>query len=112
VEFVRYSVISGRVAFEEDTSMKKLPAFMMLMLTVSSVAWAANRTTPGELIVDPPTLISLGFAWRIEGDDNRNAQVSITYRRKGETSWSRGLDLLRLQNEETFMRGALDYKVS
>jgi hypothetical protein len=29
---------------------------------------------------------------------------------KGESNWLHGLDLLRLQNEETFMRGALDYQ--
>ena len=33
----------------------------------------------------------------------------IEYRRKGESAWRRGLDLLRLQREETFLRGALDY---
>ncbi len=90
--------------------MKKLWASTIFLLMMSSVVWAANRTTPGELIVDPPTLISLGFAWPINGDDNRNAQVSISYRKKGETNWSRGLDLLRLQNEEIYMRGSLDYK--
>ena len=31
-------------------------------------------TGPGEFIVEPPTLMSLGFEWRISGDDNRNAQ--------------------------------------
>jgi hypothetical protein len=34
---------------------------------------AADKTTAGELITEPPTLLSLGFEWRIEGDDNRNA---------------------------------------
>ena len=53
--------------------------------------------------------MALGFAWPIEGDDNRNAQVSITYRQKGETEWLHGLDPLRLQNEETFLSGSLDY---
>ena len=35
-------------------------------------------------MVDPPTLVSLGFEWRISGDDNRNAHVDVTYRKKGE----------------------------
>jgi len=78
-------------------------------LAISPAAWAANGTTTGELIVDPPTLMALGFAWPIDGDDNRNAQVAISYRKQGEAKWSRGLDPLRLQNEETFTRGALDY---
>ncbi len=89
--------------------MKKYVATALLFLIVPTVAWAADSTTTGELIVDPPTLMSLGFAWSIEGDDNRNAQVSITYRRKGEKDWLQGLDLLRLQNEEIFVRGSLDY---
>ncbi len=36
-------------------------------------AAAAVRVTPGELVIDPPTLINLGFEWLMEGDDNRNA---------------------------------------
>jgi hypothetical protein len=90
--------------------MQKHLAAALLLIMTSSIAKAANCTTAGELIIDPPTLISLGFAWKIEGDDNRNAQVSIAYRKKGGTKWSRGLDLLRLQNEETYLRGSLDYK--
>ena len=89
--------------------MKKLAATLLLLLLTGSVARAADSTTTGDIIVDPPTLMALGFAWPIEGDDNRNARVSIVYRRKGETEWLRGLDPLRLQNEETFLRGSLDY---
>jgi hypothetical protein len=89
--------------------MKKLAATLLLLLMTDSVAWAADSTTTGDIIVDPPTLMALGFAWPIAGDDNRNARVSIVYRKKGETEWLRGLDPLRLQNEETFLRGSLDY---
>jgi hypothetical protein len=78
-------------------------------LLALAASLAVNGTTTGELIVDPPTLMALGFAWSIEGDDNRNARVAISFRRKGEAKWSRGLDPLRLQNEQTFTRAALDY---
>ena len=61
-----------------------------------------NRTTPGELVVDPPTLINLGFEWLIQGDDNRNASVEVAYRKAGEGAWKRGLPLLRLQHEEIY----------
>ena len=37
----------------------------------------SNAVTPGELIVEPATLINLGFEWRIEGDANRNAKVDV-----------------------------------
>ena len=87
---------------------RTIAAWLMLLLA-ASVAEAANETVAGELTVDPPTLMALGFAWAIEGDDNRNAQVSIAYREKGKTEWRRGLVLLRLQKEEVYMRGALDY---
>jgi len=70
---------------------------------------AGNGVTTGELIIEPPTLMALGFEWNIEGDENRNARVAISYRKKGATSWSQGLDLLRLQNEQMFLRGAIDY---
>ena len=44
-----------------------------------------NAVTAGEFVIDPPTLINLGFEWMIQGDDNRNAAVAVSYRKKGET---------------------------
>ena len=61
---------------------------------------AQTNTVPGEFLVDPPTLVSLGFEWKISGDDNRNARVDVTYRKKGEQQWREGLPLLRLQHEQ------------
>jgi len=61
---------------------------------------AADKTISREFVTEPPTLIALGFEWHIDGDDNRNAQVSATYRRKGEQSWKEALPLLRLQAEQ------------
>jgi hypothetical protein len=60
---------------------------------------AANAITPGDLVVDPPTLINLGFEWLIEGDANRNAKVDVSYRKVGENAWKNGMPLLRLQGE-------------
>jgi hypothetical protein len=80
-----------------------------MITSLAVAALAVNAITPGELIVDPPTLMAFGFAWVLDGDANRNAQATISYRRKGETKWSRGLDPLRLQNEQTYTRAALDY---
>lgn len=57
------------------------------------------RVTPGELIIDPPTLINLGFEWLIDGDANRNATVEVSYRKSGDTAWKTGMPLLRLQGE-------------
>src|SRR5258708_4748268 len=60
------------------------------------------RVKPGEFIVDHPTLINLGFEWVIEGDDNRNARVDVSYRKQGDTQWKQGLPLLRLQGERIY----------
>jgi hypothetical protein len=68
-----------------------------------------NRVTPGEFVIDHPTLINLGFEWLIEGDDNRNAQVEVSYRQRGETKWKAGLPLLRLQGERVYQnQGVFD----
>src|SRR6476620_6202053 len=68
----------------------------------------SNAVTSGEFIIDPPTLINLGFEWMIQGDDNRNAAVAVSYRKKGESQWRQGMPLLRLQNEEIFQGDRLD----
>jgi hypothetical protein len=59
----------------------------------------ANATIAGDLWAEPPTLQSLGFEWRISGDDNRNAAVAVSYRRQAEKQWHPALPLLRLQDE-------------
>ena len=68
-----------------------------------------NKVKPGELIIDHPTLINLGFEWLIEGDDNRNAQVEVSYRKLGESQWKQALPLLRLQGERIYQnQGVFD----
>jgi hypothetical protein len=60
-------------------------ARLFLSLTLATlfpaVFWCRSNTTPGEFLVDPPTLASLGFAWKIAGDDNRNARVDFLQQR-------------------------------
>ena len=63
---------------------------------------AANKVKAGELVIDPPTLINLGFEWLIEGDDNRNAKVDVSYRKQGETAWKTAMPLLRLSGERIY----------
>jgi hypothetical protein len=71
----------------------------VLAVTFARPAFAQNPTTAGELSIEPPTLLSAGFDWVITGDDNRNARVELTYRKKGESAWKQALPLLRLQRE-------------
>jgi len=63
---------------------------------------AANSIKAGELVVDPPTLINLGFEWLIEGDDNRNAKVEVSYRKVGEKAWKTAMPLMRLGGERIY----------
>jgi hypothetical protein len=69
---------------------------------------AADKTTVKEFITEPATLISLGFEWHVDGDDNRNATVAVSYRKKGEPAWKEGLPLLRIGNER-INENALQY---
>ena len=68
----------------------------------------SESVTAGEFIIDPPTLINLGFEWMIRGDDDRDATVAVAYRKKGESRWRTALPLLRLQNEEIYQGDRLD----
>jgi hypothetical protein len=74
-------------------------AILVALVFLASRAHAQNKTTTGDFSVEPPTLLSLGFDWKIAGDDNRNASVDVSYRKKGDAAWKKGLPLLRLQRE-------------
>jgi hypothetical protein len=74
-------------------------ATTLLLVLMAANANAQTGVTAGEFTVEPPTLVSLGFDWKIDGDDNRNAQVEVSYRKKGDGAWKKGLPLLRLQRE-------------
>ena len=82
---------------------------LLAVTLAAQTAHSQNAVTAGELILEPPTLISLGFEWMIEGDDNRNARVDLSYRKAGDGSWREGLPLLRIQNERTVYDQTLDY---
>src|SRR5918993_4673512 len=82
--------------------MKRLIATLALLLLTSPSLRADNAIVAGEFIVEPPTLICLGFEWAISGDDNRNATVDVSYRRVGDTQWRDALPLLRMGGEKIF----------
>jgi hypothetical protein len=75
-------------------------------------AQAQNRTTAGQFTVEHPTLENLGFEWAISGDANRNASVTVEFRRKGESAWRKALPLARIGGERVFRDVEhLDYTV-
>lgn len=71
-----------------------------LAITLALLAPAAQRdpnaVSAGRLIVEPPTLINLGFEWEIDGDANRDAAVEVRYREAGGGEWKEALQLLRI----------------
>jgi hypothetical protein len=77
-------------------------------LLFAALAHSADKTTAREFYTEPPTLISLGFEWQIDGDDNHNASVAVSYRKKGESAWKTGLPMLRLDHER-LNENALQY---
>ncbi len=80
------------------------------MLLLGQVCTADDAVTPGRLVVEPPTLTALGFQWKIEGDENRNAAVEVRYRRAGAAEWRPALPLLRIGGEKVYRRDlSLDY---
>jgi hypothetical protein len=75
---------------------------------VARVAESAAATVAGELVIEPATLINLGFEWFIQGDANRNAAVAASFRKAGETAWRPALPLLRLQGERVYAESRVD----
>jgi len=71
-------------------------------------AASLDLVTPGELVIEPPTLINLGFEWFIQGDTNRTASVEVSYRKAGTTAWKPALPLLRLQGERIYAESRVD----
>jgi hypothetical protein len=72
------------------------------LAVAGSAAQADNAVAAGRFIVEPATLICLGFEWEIAGDRNRNATVAVAYRKAGDANWSEGLPLLRMGGERIF----------
>ncbi len=62
------------------------------------------KVTPGEFVIEHPTLINLGFEWHIDGDANRNASVDVSFRKQGETAWHKAMPLARLHGEQVYQR--------
>ena len=63
----------------------------LALVTITPAVRATNGVTPGQFVIEPATLICLGFEWDISGDDNRNASVEVSYRVSGQTAWNSGM---------------------
>ena len=76
-----------------------LVAVAVLCAMAGGARAADNAVTSGDVVIERPTLLSLGFEWKISGDDNRNATVAVTYRKPGESKWRAALPLFRMGGE-------------
>ena len=86
-----------------------LPSCLLLL---AATAHAEDSTRAGRFTVGHPTLHNLGFEWAITGDDNRNASVSVEFRRVGDAEWRPALPLVRVGGERVFRkREHLEYIV-
>src|SRR5437764_7063478 len=87
------------------------PCLLSLVLAVMG-GKVENKTQAGRLFVEHPTLRNLGFEWSIRGDANRNATVSVQFRKVGDSAWREALPLLRIGGEHVYRRQEhLDYTV-
>ena len=82
--------------------MTKLIVTSALLALIAPGLRADNAVKAKEFVVEPPTLICLGFEWEIAGDDNRNATVDVSYRPSGQSAWKEGMPLLRMGGEKIF----------
>ncbi len=86
-----------------------LAAALVAGLAYSATAAEGDvKVTPGEFVIEHPTLINLGFEWHVDGDANRNASVEVSYRKQGEAAWRTGMPLVRLHGEQVFQRNVFN----
>ncbi|MGC3947037.1 MAG: hypothetical protein QM762_21390 [Chryseolinea sp.] len=83
--------------------MKSLIFILIVLVSLAGYAQRnTNQTSPGEFVIEPPTLLCAGFEWYITGDNNRNATVEVSYRKKGDIAWRAALPLLRMGGEKIY----------
>ena len=109
-----YNPLTMRLQLTLKTALSTAFALLAAVASLNTPVAAAPgdlQVTPGELVVEHPTLINLGFEWHIDGDANRNAGVEVSFRKQGETAWRRGMPLVRLHGEQVFQRNVFNLVV-
>jgi hypothetical protein len=81
--------------------LSRLLALVALSLLIGKPALSQTKAgaVSEKFVIEAPTLTAIGVEWKISGDDNRNAAVAVTYRRKGEQTWHQALPLMRIHHE-------------
>src|SRR5471032_530534 len=92
-------LFKGNVVTTGGGVQRILMAVAVLCALTGGARAADSAVTPGAIVIERPTLLSLGFEWKISGDDNRNAVVAVTFRKAGESKWRNALPLFRMSGE-------------
>jgi len=50
---------------------------------------AEEVARPTQLIVHRPSAVAVYFTWRVDGDADRDARVTVEYRKRGEAQWQK-----------------------
>jgi hypothetical protein len=82
---------------------------MVLCLVFFQLVQAKNSTTPGEVISRYPTLTCLAVEWLIDGDDDEDAMVEVSFRATGESQWRQAMPLVRVPAGDTGFRSRPTY---
>lgn len=77
---------------------------VVLLLALATTARADDVLHPGTVVLDTPTVVSLGVQLLITGDDDHDAEVRVRYRPTGELAWRDGLPLFRVRPEDVVGR--------
>ncbi len=83
-----------------------LTAVSLVFVAAASLpSLAGNDLVPGELKVDESTLRSLGFRLLVTGDDDKDAVAQVDYRLQGDSVWTPGHPMLRIDGEPSGIDG-------
>lgn len=69
---------------------------LVFVLLWTAPVFADNTTRPGEVTTPFPTITNLAVEWKIEGDDNLDAECGVRFRIEGEREWQTGMPLRRI----------------
>jgi len=74
-------------------------ALSALLLLSAASTRASDVLVPMQVVLDPPTLVTLGVQLLISGDDDHDATVTVRFRALREESWHQGMPLFRVRPE-------------
>lgn len=93
---MRYLLVKMMRYLSVPAVLKYLIVLFGITFLNTSGVMSQNQTIPGEVIAPYPTLINLAFEWYIKGDGNQNGVVNVQYRKKGNSTWQKGMPLRRV----------------